>query len=104
MRPQDETSPEGDRETFQRTLERAATANDTSRTRNQPPTRRYEVFTRSSSDLADQLDAHANEQVTQAVAQGWEPGNAAAAWRDYVQVVAEAAADGAVAEGSWGAS
>ena len=104
MRPRDETSPEGDRETFQRTLDRATTTNDNSRPRNQPPTQRHEVFTRSSAPLPDQLDAHATEQVAQMVDQGWEPGNAAEAWTDWVQVVAEAAADGAVAEGSWGAS
>jgi hypothetical protein len=35
---------------------------------------------------------------------GWEPTDAAEAWTDWVQVIAEAAADAALSEGSWEAS
>ena len=61
------------------------------------------IYTRSSN-LSDQLDKNATEQVGQMVDHGWEPTAAAIAWVDYVQVVAESAADAALLEGSWEAS
>lgn len=55
------------------------------------------IFTRSASDLGSTLDADAIAQVAAMVANGWEPGTAASGWQDWIAVVAEAAADGALA-------
>ena len=54
-----------------------------------------------SQDLPSVLDASAIDQVNVMVAQGWEVTTAAAAWLSWVEGVAAAAADGAVAEVAW---
>lgn len=58
------------------------------------------VFTRAA-DLPDQLDAHAIEHIGQMTGEGWPPDVAAEAWIDWVEVVAQSAADAAHAECSW---
>ena len=54
-----------------------------------------------SADLPSILDAHAVESVVAMVEQGWEANVAGEAWVTWVEALAQAAADGAVAEVAW---
>ena len=54
-----------------------------------------------SQDLSTLLDAHADAQVDLMIAEGWDPTVAAEAWLGWVEAVAQAASDRAIAEVVW---
>ena len=62
------------------------------------------VLTRSAKGLADRLDPDAVSQIDAMTEAGWEPSSAATAWVDYIHVLAESAANGAIAEMAWESS